>query len=169
LFITDTFIEVGESADVIVQTTLAAADRVRNFGVVPKVALLSHSNFGSSRTRASQKMREATRRLQDIAPDMEVEGEMHATSALEESVRDALIRHSRLGGSANLLVMPTLDAANIAIDLLRSVTKAVLVGPLLMNTSRPAHIATPATTAKGLFNMSAVAAADAWRARLRAR
>ena len=125
LFVTDPFIDVGKSAEVIVRNTLAAAERVRNFGVVPKVALLSHSNFGSSRTRAAQKMREATRRLHELAPELEVEGEMHATAALEEGLRDTLIRHSRLSGAANLLVMPTLDAANIALDLLRSVTRSV--------------------------------------------
>jgi malate dehydrogenase (oxaloacetate-decarboxylating)(NADP+) len=112
-------------------------------------------------------MRDATRRLQELAPDLAVEGEMHANAALDEAIRDTLIRHSRLHGAANLLVMPTLDAANIAVDLLRSVTKAVLVGPLLMGTAMPAHIATPATTSKGLFNMSAVAVADAWRAKSR--
>jgi len=164
LFITDPYIDVGKKVDTIVQLTLAAADRVRNFGVVPKVAMLSHSNFGSSRTRSAQKMREATRALRELAPELGVEGEMHANVALDENVRDMLVRHSRLEGAANLLVMPTLDAANISIELLRSVTKAVLVGPLLMNTAMPAHIATPATTAKGLYNMSAVAAADAWRA-----
>ena len=163
LFVTDPFIDVGKRVEDTSRNTLAAAERVRNFGVVPKVALLSHSNFGSSRTRAAQKMREATRRLQELAPELEVEGEMHATAALEEGLRDTLIRHSRLSGAANLLVMPTLDAANIAVDLLRSVTRSVLVGPLLTGTAMPAHIATPATTSKGLFNMSAVAAADAWR------
>jgi malate dehydrogenase (oxaloacetate-decarboxylating)(NADP+) len=163
LFVTDPFIDMGKSVDVVVRTALAAADRVRNFGVVPKVALVSHSNFGSSRTRVAQKMREATRRLHELAPELEVEGEMHANAALDETIRDTLIRHSRLQGAANLLVMPSLDAANIAVELLRSVTKAVLVGPLLMGTSMPAHIATPATTSKGLFNMSAVAVADAWR------
>lgn len=163
LFFTDTYIDVGKRVDVIVQATLAAAERVRNFGVVPRVALLSHSNFGSSRTRAAQKMRDATRRLQELAPQLEIDGEMHANAALDQEVRDVLVRHSRLQGSANLLVLPSLDAANIAIELLQSVTRAVLVGPLLLNTALPAHIATPATTAKGLFNMSAIAIADAWR------
>ncbi len=163
LFVTDPYIDIGKRVDDVVGTALAAAERVRNFGVAPKVALLSHSNFGSSRTRAAQKMREATRRLKALAPELEVEGEMHANAALDESIRDTLIRHSRLRGSANLLVMPTLDAANIAVDLLRSITRSVIVGPLLMGTALPAHIATPATTAKGLFNMSAVAVADAWR------
>ncbi|HEX5788088.1 MAG TPA: NADP-dependent malic enzyme [Woeseiaceae bacterium] len=164
LFVTDPYIDIGKRVDDVVATALAAADRVRNFGVVPKVALLSHSNFGSSRSRAAQKMRDATRRLQQLAPELEVEGEMHANAALDEAIRETLIRHSRLHGTANLLVMPTLDAANIAVELLRSVTKAVLVGPLLMGTAMPAHIATASTTSKGLFNMSAVAVADAWRA-----
>ena len=163
LFFTDTYIDVGKRVDVIVEATLAAAERVRNFGVVPRVALLSHSNFGSSRARVAQKMRDATRRLQELAPQLAVDGEMHANAALDQAVRDVLVSHSRLEGAANLLVMPSLDAANIAIELLQSITRAILVGPLLMNTALPAHIATPATTAKGLFNMSAIAVADAWR------
>ena len=88
---------------------------------------------------------------------------MHANAALDEKIREALVRHSNYEGAANLLIMPSLDAANISIDLLRTTSKAVLVGPLLMGTARPTHIATPSTTAKGLFNMSAVAAADACR------
>ena len=163
LFITDPYIDVGESVDGMVNTTLAAAQRVRDFGVRPKVAMLSHSNFGSSRSSAARKMREATQRLQELAPELAVDGEMHANAALDEKIREALVRHSNYEGAANLLIMPSLDAANISIDLLRTTSKAVLVGPLLMGTARPTHIATPSTTAKGLFNMSAVAAADACR------
>jgi malate dehydrogenase (oxaloacetate-decarboxylating)(NADP+) len=163
LFITDPYIDVGNEVEVIVSATLAAAQRVRNFGVVPQIAMLSHSNFGSSRARSARKMRAATQRLHELAPTLSVDGEMHANAALDQGIRDALVRHSSLQGAANLLVMPTLDAANISIELLRSITRAVLVGPLLLNTAKPTHIATPSTTAKGLFNMSAVAAADAWR------
>tara|TARA_R110002049_G_scaffold54869_3_gene152331 strand:+ start:6163 stop:8445 length:2283 start_codon:yes stop_codon:yes gene_type:complete len=164
LFITDPYIDVGESVDAMVNTTLAAAQRVRDFGVTPKVAMLSHSNFGSSRSSAARKMRAATQRLHELAPELAVDGEMHANAALDENIREALVRHSNYEGAANLLVMPSLDAANISIDLLRTTSKAVLVGPLLMGTARPTHIATPSTTPKGLFNMSAVAAADACRA-----
>jgi malate dehydrogenase (oxaloacetate-decarboxylating)(NADP+) len=163
LFITDAYINVEPSAEQIVNTTLAAARRVRDFGIKPKVALLSHSNFGSSRARSAIKMREATRLLHELHPELELEGEMHADAALNEMLRHDLNRDNKLAGQANLLVMPTLDAANIAVELIRSIHDVLMIGPILSGTAKPAHIVTPATTAKGLFNISAIAVADVWR------
>ncbi len=163
LFVSDAFIEVDPTVDQIVNTTLASARRVRDFGIVPRVALLSHSNFGSSRSRAAIKMRDAVTRLREMAPDLIVEGEMHADAALDETVRQALNRESRLDGAANLLIMPTLDAANIAVDLIRSISDVMLIGPILSGTGRAAHIVTPSSSAKSIFNMSAIALADVWR------
>ena len=163
LFISDAYIEVDPTAEQIAKTTLASARRVRDFGIRPKVALLSHSNFGSSRARAATKMRDAVRLLREAAPDLEIDGEMHADAALNESIRDALNRHSTLEGRANLLIMPNLDAANIAVELLRSITDVLMIGPILSGTASSAHIVTPSSSAKAIFNMSAIAVADAWR------
>ena len=163
LFVSDAFIEVNPTAEQIVETTLASARRVRDFGVMPKVALLSHSNFGSSKAPVAVKMRKATELLKQRAPDLELDGEMHADAALSDTIRAALNTHSTLSGSANLLIMPNLDAANIAVELIRSVTDALLIGPVLSGTAKSAHIVTPSSTAKGIFNMSAVAVADVWQ------
>ncbi|MDZ7644492.1 MAG: phosphate acyltransferase [Woeseiaceae bacterium] len=163
LFIADAFIEVDPSTDQIVATTLATAERVRSFGIRPKVALLSHSNFGSSRARSARKMRDATRLLHERDPELEVDGEMHALTAMNETVRATLDPNATLTGKANVLIMPNLDTANIAMELIRSITDALFIGPILSGAARPAHIVTPSLSAKGIFNMSAIAVADAWR------
>ena len=163
LFITDAFIEVDPTAEQIAATTRASARRILDFGIVPKVALLSHSNFGSSRADSAIKMRNATRILRETAPELEIDGEMHADAALNPTIRHALNRHDQLEGAANLLVMPNLDAANIAVDLLRSIADVMMVGPILSGTAKSAHIVTPSSTAKAIFNMSAIALADVWR------
>jgi malate dehydrogenase (oxaloacetate-decarboxylating)(NADP+) len=163
LFIADAHIGIEPTAEQIVNTTLACAERIRDFGIRPKVALLSHSNFGSSRVPAAKKMRRAVQMLHVCAPELEVDGEMHATAALSQAVRNSLIPFSTLEGSANLLIMPDLDTANISMELTRSIHDALLIGPILSGTAKPAHIATPTATAKGIFNMSAVAVSDAWR------
>jgi malate dehydrogenase (oxaloacetate-decarboxylating)(NADP+) len=163
LFISDTHIGVNPSAEQIAETTLACAERISGFGVKPKVALLSHSNFGSSRASGARKMRAALALLRELAPDLEVDGEMHASAAMNQGIRDSLVHDSRLTGTANLLIMPDLDTANIAMELLRSVNDALLVGPVLSGTAMPAHIVTPSSTMRGIFNMSAIAVADVWR------
>ncbi len=163
LFIADAFIEVDPGVDEIVATTLACADRVRAFGIRPKVALLSHSNFGSSRARAARKMRDAVRMLHELSPDLEVDGEMHALTAMNESIRQTLDPNATLKGKANVLIMPNLDTANIAMELIRSITDALFIGPILSGTAQPAHIVTPSLSVKGIFNMSAIAVSDAWR------
>ncbi len=163
LFIADAHIEIDPTAAQIAHTTLACAERITDFGIKPKVALLSHSNFGSSRAPGAKKMRDAVLMLHDLAPHLEVDGEMHAITAMNESIRNTINPYSTLSGTANLLIMPNLDTANIALELLRSVTDALLIGPVLSGTAQPVHIVTPSVTAKGIFNMSALAVADAWR------
>ena len=163
LFISDAYIEVDPTAEQIASTTIASAGRIMDFGIRPKIALLSHSNFGSSRSPTAIKMRNATRMIREQAPHLELDGEMHADAALSETIRTALNAHSTLEGTANLLIMPNLDAANIAVDLIRSINDVLMIGPILSGTARTAHIVTPSTTVKGLFNMSAIAVADAWR------
>ena len=163
IFITDAYIGVDPTVDQIVNTTLSSARRVRDFGIMPKVALLSHSNFGSSRARSAIKMRDATEKLRRVAPDLEIDGEMHADAALNQAVRSALNQESTLDGKANLLVMPNLDAANIAVELIRSVNDVLMIGPILSGTAHSAHIVTSSSTMKSVFNMSAIAVADVWK------
>lgn len=163
LFITDAYIGIDPSVDDIVNNTLASCRRIRDFGIKPKVALLSHSNFGSSKAPDATKMRLAAEILRAQHPDFEVDGEMHADAALNEAIRDDLNDATSLSGSANLLVMPDLDAANIALNLLRSVSGALMIGPILSGAEKSVHVVTPSSTVKGVFNMSAIAVADVWR------
>jgi malate dehydrogenase (oxaloacetate-decarboxylating)(NADP+) len=163
LFVADAYINVAPTAMDIARTTIAAANRVRDFGIKPKVALLSHSNFGSSRAEDARRMRDAVVQIGTLDPELECDGEMHADAALDEDIRLALNRHSTLSGSANLLILPSIDAANIAVELVRSVGKVSQIGPILSGTARPAHIVTPSTSVKGLFNMTALAVADVHR------
>jgi malate dehydrogenase (oxaloacetate-decarboxylating)(NADP+) len=138
-----------------------AADQVRRFGIVPKIALLSHSSFGAGMTDSALKMRQATAWLHENAPDLEVEGEMHADAALSESIRSQIFPNSKLFGAANLLVMPCIDSANIAFNMAKSLWNALTVGPILMGCPKPVHIVTPSVTPRGLVNMAALAVVDA--------
>ena len=138
-----------------------ASQEVRAFGLVPKVAFLSHSQFGSTSEPSALKMREAVRRLSQRHPDLEVEGEMHADTAISEALRERIFPNARLSGSANLLVMPTLDAANIAFNLLKSVGQGLSVGPMLVGTAKPIHILSQSVTTRGIINMTALAVVDA--------
>ncbi|WP_281302014.1 MULTISPECIES: NADP-dependent malic enzyme [unclassified Iodidimonas] len=160
-FLCDTFITNDPSAEEIAEVTMLAADEVRRFGLEPKVALLSHSNFGTSKSASSAKMRTALALLHEAAPDLEVEGEMHGDAAIDEAIRDHIFPHSRLNGMANLLVMPNLDSANIAYELLKVLGDGLPIGPLLLGTRKPAHIVTPSVTARGLLNIGALALVDA--------
>ena len=156
--------EVRAATDALIEEqgmTLRAAEAVRLFGVEPKVALLSHSSFGSSQDGSAQKMREALRLVRAAAPGLEVEGEMHADSAISEEIRNRIFPNSRLVGSANLLIMPSLDAANIAFNMLKVLGDGLAIGPILLGMSRPAHIVTPSVTVRGLVNMTAFAVYDA--------
>ena len=140
---------------------MLAAEVVARFGLKPKVALVSHSNFGSSNTESARKIRAALSIVKDQAPTLEVEGEMHANAALSETARERVLPDSDLSGPANLLVMPTLDAANIAFDLLRTMAQGLSVGPMLVGLAAPAHVVTPSITVRGLVNMSALAVVEA--------
>ena len=134
----------------------------RRFGIVPKVALLSASNFGSVEVASSCKMQQALAILADRAPGLEVEGEMHGDAALSEEIRLRVFPHTRLKGAANLLIMPTLDAANIAFNLLKTAAgDGITVGPILLGTARPVHILTPSATVRRIVNMTALTVVDA--------
>ncbi len=160
-FICDTYVIDDPTASQLAEITLRAAAVVRMFGVEPKVALLSHSNFGSSNARSPVKVREALALLRELAPQLEVEGEMHGDAAVSEEIRHGVFPNSVLKGAANLLMMPNLDAANIAFNLLTTLGDGLAIGPMLMGTNKPAHIVTPSTTVRGLLNMTAVAVYDA--------
>jgi malate dehydrogenase (oxaloacetate-decarboxylating)(NADP+) len=161
IFMADTHVVVDPSAEEIAEMTVACADHVRRFGIAPKVALLSHSDFGSSETPGALKMQAALGLIREMAPDLEVDGEMAADTALSELIRDRVQPNSRLKGEANMLIMPNLDAANIAFQMVKVVADALPVGPILIGPAKPAHVLTPSVTARGIVNMTAVAAAEA--------
>jgi malate dehydrogenase (oxaloacetate-decarboxylating)(NADP+) len=161
LFICDTYVTPDPTAEEIAAMTMLAAEEVRRFGITPKVALLSHSSFGTSDIPASRKMRDALVLLQEQAPTLEVDGEMHGDAALSDDIRRAVFPNSRLRGRANLLVMPTLDAANISFNLLKVLGDNVTVGPILLGAAKPAHILTPTATVRRIVNMTALAVVDA--------
>jgi malate dehydrogenase (oxaloacetate-decarboxylating)(NADP+) len=161
IFVCDTHVNVDPTAEQIAEMTILAADAVRNFGVTPKVALLSHSSFGSSNSDSARKMRAALALIRDQAPELEVDGEMHPDIALVPSLRERMVRDSHLDGVANLLVMPTLDAANIAFNLVKAVADGLPVGPLLLGMSKPVHVLVSNVTARGIVNVSAVVAQEA--------
>ena len=160
-FIADTYVTADPTAEEVAECARLSADHVRRFGIEPKIALLSHSNFGSAETESATKMRRALEILHASAPNLEVEGEMHGDAALSEELRARIFPHSRLSGEANVLLMPNLDAANIAYQLIRQLGDALLVGPILMGAAKPAHILTPSVTARGILNMTAIAAVEA--------
>ena len=160
-FLADTHVTEVPSAEEIAEMTLLAARQVRKFGMEPKVALLSHSNFGSRNSATALKMRAARQVLAAAHPEIEVEGEMHADAAIDEVVRRRVFPNARFAGPANLLIFPTLEAANIAFNLVKALEEGLPVGPILIGTARPAHILIPSVTARGIVNMTAVAVADA--------
>src|SRR3954470_21999142 len=162
VFICDTYVTPEPDAEHIAEMTLLAADEVRRFGIVPKVALLSASNFGSIDLPSARKMRAALARIRELAPELEVEGEMHGDAALAEDVRARVMPKNRLRGEANLLVMPTLDAANISFNLLKTAAGGgVTIGPMLLGAARAVHILTPSASVRRIVNMTALAVADA--------
>ncbi|HEU0161094.1 MAG TPA: NADP-dependent malic enzyme [Rhizomicrobium sp.] len=165
LFFCDTHVNIDPTAEQISEMTLLAAKTVRGFGLAPKAALLSHSSFGTSDAPSARKMRQALALLRAQEPDFEIDGEMHADAALSEALRARQVSNSPLTGSANLLVMPSLDAANIALTLLSAATEGLLVGPLLLGVSKPVHVMVPSVTARGIVNMTALAVAQADRAK----
>jgi malate dehydrogenase (oxaloacetate-decarboxylating)(NADP+) len=162
VFICDTYVTPDPDAEHIAEMTILAAEEVRRFGLNPKVALLSASNFGSLELPSSRKMQRALVLLQERAPQLEVEGEMHGDAALSEEIRLKVFPSSRFRGQANLLIMPTLDAANIAFNLLKtSAGDGVTIGPILLGAARAAHILTPSATVRRIVNMTALTVVDA--------
>ena len=161
LFFTDTHVQHEPSAEQIAESALQAAYRMKLFGIVPKVALVCHSNFGSSEASSAKKMREALQLILKRAPRLEVEGEMHVDAALKTDIRERLFPDSRLSGAANLLVMPNLDAANAAYNLTRVMTDGIGIGPVLMGMAKPVHVLTTSATVRRVVNMTAIAAVEA--------
>jgi malate dehydrogenase (oxaloacetate-decarboxylating)(NADP+) len=162
LFICDTHVNENPSAEEIAEIAQMAADEVRSFGIQPKVALLSHSNFGSSASVSARKMAEATRLLREQAPNLEVDGEMHGDTALSQDIRDQCDPDSPLKGEANVLVMPNLDAANISYNLLKMTGgEGITIGPILLGAAKPVHVLTSTATVRRLVNMTALTAIEA--------
>ncbi len=162
LFISDTYVNEDPGVEQLAEITIMAAEEVKRFGLAPKIALLSHSNFGSDDSPSALKMSRARALIEKLAPDLEVEGEMHGDAALSESIRNHVHPESRLKDEANLLIMPNLDAANISFNLLKMTGgEGVTVGPILLGATKPVHILTPTATVRRLVNMTALCVVDA--------
>jgi malate dehydrogenase (oxaloacetate-decarboxylating)(NADP+) len=161
MFFTDTFVNYNPTAQEIAEITVLAAEEIRRFGIIPKAALICHSNFGSRDSESAQKMRAALKLVRQRAPDLEVDGEMQGGSALSETLRKRAMPDSTLTGEANLLVFPNLDAANISLGIVRNMTDALHVGPILLGAAMPAHILSPSVTSRGVVNMAALAVVEA--------
>ncbi len=162
-FFADGYVNKDPNAMELAEITLLAAEQMRQFALEPKIALLSHSNFGTSDTPTTCKMREAVEIIHKCAPDLEVDGEMHGDAALIEAIRKDNFPNSRLKGQANMLVMPNIDAANIAINLVKTLADAQPIGPILLGFEASAHILTTSATVRAIVNMTAVASVDAQR------
>ena len=160
-FLADTHVRYDPSAQEIADTAIACAHHVRRFGVTPKIALICHSDFGSADTPSALKMRAALALLRERAPELEADGEMQADTALSLLARQRVITDCRLDGEANVLIFPNLDAGSTALQLTRVIANALPVGPILMGPAKPAHVLTPSVTARGIVNMTAIAAAEA--------
>lgn len=161
IFICDTHVNPDPTAAQISEMTLLAAEEMRKFGIVPKIALLSHSNFGSHRGDSAFKMREAYYDIRTRAPDLEIDGEMHADAALSEEIRKLVMPNSTLKGSANLLVMPNVDAANITYNAVKVLSDCIPIGPILLGSRHIAQIVTNAVTTRGIVNVTAVSTVGA--------
>jgi len=161
LFFCDTHVNPNPSISQVVEMTMLASEEMRRFGVEPKVALVSHSNFGTHNHPSAIKMRQAVAELHARDPQLEVDGEMHADAALSEEIRNIVMPNGRLKGAANLLVFPTVEAANITYNAVKIMTEGVPVGPFLLGIAKPVHIVTSAATPRGLVNVAAMAAVGA--------
>ena len=162
VFLVDTHINVDPTAEQLAELTILAAKELRAMGIEPKVALLSHSNFGSSNAPSAQKMRDTLQILKEIAPDMKVDGEMHGDCALDEAIRKNIMPDSTLTGDANLLVLPNIDAANISYNLLKTAAgNGIAIGPILLGAAKPVHILTPSATPRRIVNMTTLAVVEA--------
>jgi malate dehydrogenase (oxaloacetate-decarboxylating)(NADP+) len=162
VFIADTYVNYDPTAEQLAEITMLAAEEIRRFGITPKVALLSHSSFGSSNYPSAKKMQEVLALVKAMDPELEIEGEMHGDAALNETVRRSAFPNAQLTGMANLLIMPTLDAANIAFNLLKmTASSGITLGPMLLGVAKPAHILTPSATVRRIVNMTALTVVDA--------
>jgi malate dehydrogenase (oxaloacetate-decarboxylating)(NADP+) len=162
VFICDTYVNLDPTAEQLAEMTVLAAEAIRRFGVEPKAALLSHSSFGTSDAPSAEKMRQALRLVRERAPELEIEGEMHGDAALNPELRTASFPRSKLKDEANLLIMPTLDAANIAFNLLKTAAgDGITIGPILLGAARPVHVLTPSATVRRIVNMTALTVVDA--------
>ncbi|HYB41777.1 MAG TPA: phosphate acyltransferase, partial [Candidatus Methylomirabilis sp.] len=162
IFICDTYVNRDPDAEEIAEMTLLAAEAIRRFGQTPSVALLSHSSFGSSGAPSARKMRDALALVQARAPDLDVDGEMQGDAALSKSILDGVFPGSRLRTEANLLIMPNVDAANIAFNILKvAAGGGITVGPMLLGAARPVHVLTPTASVRRIVNMTALAVVDA--------
>jgi malate dehydrogenase (oxaloacetate-decarboxylating)(NADP+) len=160
-FLADTHVRYDPTAEEIADMAIACGSHVRQFGIEPRIALISHSDFGSADTPSARKMREALRLLRERVPDLEVDGEMQADAALSLVARDRVVTNSRIQGEANVLIFPNLDAGSTALQLTRVIADALPVGPILLGPAKPAHVLTPSVTARGIVNMTAIAAVEA--------
>lgn len=160
-FFCDPYVNIDPTACQIAEIAVIAAEQIRQFGIAPKVALLSHSNFGTYQDESALKMRKALLKIREIAPKLEVDGEMHADAALSEIIRSRTFPSSTLSGQANLLVMSNLDTANTAFNMIKILADGQPIGPILLGPNKPIHILTPSVTVRGIFNMAALAVVDA--------
>ncbi|MBD8555834.1 NADP-dependent malic enzyme [Rhizobium sp. CFBP 8762] len=160
-FFTDTYVKFAPTAEEIAEMTVMAAQEIRRFGITPRAALVSHSNFGSRDSESASKMRAATELVRKVAPELEADGEMHGDSAISEVLRKRVMPNSTLSGEANLLVFPNLDAANITLGVVKTMTDSLHVGPILLGAALPAHILSPSVTSRGVVNMAALAVVEA--------
>ncbi|MEM6462078.1 MAG: NADP-dependent malic enzyme [Pseudomonadota bacterium] len=160
-FLTDTYVSLDPSAEELAETTLMAAKEIERFGIKPRAALVSHSNFGSRDSETALKMRKAIRLIRKRAPHLEADGEMHGDSAISELLRNKVMPDSGLTGEANLLVFPNLDSANITLGVVKSMLDALHVGPILLGSAQPAHILSPSVTSRGVVNMATLAVVEA--------
>jgi len=166
VMLVDTHVNYDPTAEQLAEITIMAAEEMMRFGLQPKAALLSHSNFGSSNQPSAVKMRNALALLQQQAPWLEVDGEMHGDTALDGPYRKTIMPSSALTGEANLLVLPNIDAANISYNLLKTAAGGgIAIGPVLLGAAQPVHILTPSATVRRIINMTAMAVADANAAR----
>ncbi|MBI3711359.1 MAG: NADP-dependent malic enzyme [Burkholderiales bacterium] len=162
LVLVDTHINENPNAEQLAEITILAAEEMKRFGLSPKAALLSHSNFGSSNTESAKKMRAALEIVRRNAPDLEIDGEMHGDTALDSEYRKKMVPFSTLNSDANLLIMPNIDAANIAYNLLKTAAgNNIAIGPILLGCAKPVHILTPSATVRRIVNMTALCVVDA--------
>ena len=160
-FFTDTYVTIDPTIEEVAEMTVMASQEIRRFGITPRVALVSHSNFGSRDSDSAFKMRKAMELVLEVDPTLEVDGEMHGDAAISETLRLHVMPDSKLTGQANLLVFPNLDAANITLGVVKAMTDSLHVGPILLGAAQPAHILSPSATSRGVVNMAALAVVEA--------